>query len=361
MENHDTNLPNISAAIGKLSGEIVKITQADSLLDLQIKKALRLEEIRRLNFAESPRNKLVLSSQLASLYPSNDFTQVERLEKTSLKHLDINELGGIAEKIKNAILIFNNNDVTSRNFAALLELKRRAPTTIFCCWDWDSHHWVEHSCMLAAISDFYYAASYENFYLISRFNADCSSVAHCGTIQWSKEYLLTMMPEALRRDRKIGPLGEHIYYAAFNHRNRIVRTLEQQYPEVKFSSHEYHERDEADKFKLWSTYKLHFIAPVLNGLPIRVFDALITGGIPIVPASLRPEINALGIAEHINYYDTLDVIDFSKKVFEANNQFEKQGECGIARRILLALEHHAANRIAKIYNDVKDKLTENAR
>ena len=100
----------------------------------------------------------------------------------------------------------------------------------------------------------------------------------------------------------------------------------------------------------WTAHKSHWINPVLNNVPIRLFDALVTGGIPIVPYSLRslPPVSKIP-RDQIVFYGPEDIISPDSVAREAVELFDQQGKKGVATRHLYALnEHHAAVRLAEV-------------
>ena len=98
--------------------------------------------------------------------------------------------------------------------------------------------------------------------------------------------------------------------------------------------------------------------PVLNDVPIRIFDALISGGIPIVPESLRflPPINRIPDG-HILFFTPDDIVAPQNIVQRAIRIFDEGGIDKIVERHRFALDfHHASVRIDEILRFVADKF-----
>ena len=53
----------------------------------------------------------------------------------------------------------------------------------------------------------------------------------------------------------------------------------------------------ADRLRQWCSHKAHWM--VMNDVPMRLFDALTTGGIAIMPDSLKHMAIVRELAEHI--------------------------------------------------------------
>jgi hypothetical protein len=95
----------------------------------------------------------------------------------------------------------------------------------------------------------------------------------------------------------------------------------------------------------------------LGGVPIRVYNALITGGIPIVPAHYRcmPEGAILGdVPVH---HDVLDLVEPRAVNARALARFDEGGEVALLQRIMHACEHHHVDsRIAALLAEVDRRL-----
>jgi len=145
--------------------------------------------------------------------------------------------------------------------------------------------------------------------------------------------------------------GAHVYYSFFTRRNKIIDAVSKNFPNVSFSKLNYHDRTIEDRFAEWCHYKVHFIAPVDNDLPIRLFDALITGGIPLVPIQLKTLLHALSIDRFVVFYDELNLDLLDLKVEEAIAKFDKEGAEGMGKRIKYTMDyHHVDVRIGFLIN-----------
>jgi hypothetical protein len=180
----------------------------------------------------------------------------------------------------------------------------------------------------------------------------------CGSIQWKREFLIEHLPEMLRNVRKNEPLGMHSYYEKFKFRNSVISTVNQHFSNVGLLKQDFHGRSDLDRWLEWITYPVHWIAPVFNDLPLRFFDSLITGGIPLVPISLKPYLNILEIPE--NFYicytpsDLLAVDDF---VQSAIGKYERLSEEARLLRHAFALESfHVDEIIHKLFLAAKKEF-----
>jgi hypothetical protein len=257
-----------------------------------------------------------------------------------------------------SVVVVNNNDAHEAGGTdRLARWVARCPDTVFLAWDWDNHHWLSLSYPLAALVDVYCPAHYENLYPLSRFNA-AIAVVPCGTVQWTVAFLRARQELMLNAVRADGPLGKHIYYGAFGYRNQVIATLEPRYPDVRLTTHQFHDLTPDEKFLDWVGFKLHMIVPVLNDVPIRLFDAWVTGGIPLVPESLRfSAVFADVDARDVVYYSAADVLEPQAMIKSAVDLFDRGGREGMLRRHNYGLlRHHGEQRLKRMLDVARDLI-----
>jgi len=253
--------------------------------------------------------------------------------------------------LSDALVIVNNNDVNvDGNINIFTQYVLEAETTLFAVWDWDNHHWLSLSCQLAAVSDLYFPSHSENLFQLSKFNPSATHVVQAGTIQWKNEFLKKNKEFILNINRTNGLLGKHIPYVNFKLRNSIITKVSEAFEDVGFVSPQFHLLSTEDRLTQWATYKAHLIVPVLNDIPIRFFDALCTGGIPVVPESLKGFFSNYGLhANDVFYYSSYDIMHIEELISQVFVQFDKDGQTGIERRFELGTsQNHLDNRISKI-------------
>jgi hypothetical protein len=140
-------------------------------------------------------------------------------------------------------------------------------------------------------------------------------------------------------------------------RNSIVTKVSETFADVGFVSPQFHLLSTEDRLTQWATFKAHLIVPVLNDVPIRFFDALCTGGIPVVPESLKGFFTNYGLhANDVFYYSSYDIMHIEELISQVFVQFDKDGQTGIERRFLMGTsQNHIDNRISKIIEICKNK------
>lgn len=336
--------------------EYVAYSQNEFYFRLAALKNSRREHLKA-HFGRVAANKILLSNNLSGFGFELAGWNIEYLDKGFFHEDDPDVFAQKQAYLNNAVVIVNNNDVGHQGgMPHYAKFFSKCNETIFVSWDWDNHHWLDLSTFLAAHSDIYAPAHHENLYLLSRFNWLTAGPVYCGTVQWSRKFLTDHLPEILSTGRSDAPLGKHIPYSPFRFRMQTITTLNQHYPSIGFSDRTFHVRTTEDRLKEWCSHKSHWIVPVLNDVPIRIFDALVTGGIPIVPESLRllPPINEIDRRD-ILFYSPHDIIAPQKIVTAANELFSTGGPERMAERHNDALKYHHGNaRIKQILKYVNE-------
>lgn len=344
------------------SSDCMQHAQQEALFRLAALKQGRQRRLRdRLAaaWAEKGPRRVCLSANLAGFDCRLPGVQVEVLDKGWFQTADATLRQQRIDHLAGAVVVVNNNDVGhNQGMAAYGDFYSRCEQAVFVAWDWDNHHWLELSTFLAAHSDVYAPAHHENLYLLSRYNPTLAGPVYCASVQWSRDFLAEHLPEILTAARSDAPLGKHIPYAPFAFRNRVVTTLGQRYPSIGFSDRSFHVRTPEERLAEWTAHKLHWIVPVLNDVPIRIFDALISGGIPVVPESLRHLAPVRELPrEHVVFYGAQDVVDPTAVVARGVALFDRGGREGIAERHHLALNgHHGDQRVRQMLDVVVEQF-----
>ena len=342
-----SQLPN-PALPSEMMGQIIALYQHDAFFRLAHEKVQRRDHlIDRFNGRQPTR--IYISNNLRHLSPRKAAVGVGYLERDFFLERNASRFAEKCTQLAGSVVIVNNNDAHKGGVAeAYVKFFESCPNTIFIAWDWDNHHWLSLSTVLAAHSDLYVPTHGENHYLLSRYNADITDAVAAGLTQWTTAFLRQHLADILQMPRSDSPLGMHIPYATFQYRNRVVATMQPHYATIGFSTHQFHQLTPEEKFTEWVSHKLHWIVPVLNDIPIRVFDALGTGGIPLIPDTLRySHWLADAHPDDVLCYSAADILQPEPLVQRACRLFDRYGEEGMQRRFDYALEwHHGDVRIA---------------
>ena len=343
------SLPEHATALAS-ANQLMRFAQQESFFHLALRKQQRQRALREYFAGKCPRRILVGANLGGFAYEREGF-EVLQLAADHFAFVDEAERAARLRAAEDAIVIVNNNDIgRDGNGPGYADFYERSPHTIFIAWDWDNHHWLENSTQVAVNADLYVPAHHENLYLLTRYNASTVGPVYCATVQWSRRFLAGQLPALLAVPRSDAPLGMHVAYASFEFRNRVVATLNQRYASVGFSNHAFHGRGADDRLAEWAAHKAHWIIPVLNDVPIRLFDALVTGGIPLVPESMRhlPPVSAMP-RDYVVFYTPEDVVNPEAVVARANHLFDSGGADKLVERHRYALDlHHANERLERM-------------
>jgi len=365
MEN--SRIRNAFSAVGcyesmhRLVDTMLDTLEHDGFVNLAYEKAQRIKRLSA-KFAGRRPDKLFLlnsSINLGWLRPRLPGVEVKLLDIEYFKVEDDAEFARRAEEIRGGIVIVTNNDVSRCGLTSYARFYEHCEETVFCAWDFDNHHWLQVSIFLAAFSDTYTPAHRDNLYLLTKFNPYITPVENCGVVQWDEDFIRENLRAMIEGERVDEPLGRHTPYARFKYRQRVMMRLHEVFPAVGPADPGFHGMTREEKLKEWAGHKLHWIIPTLDDVPIRMADALITGGIPIVPVSQRYLLQKEGFDPNwMVFYTVADLIDDPAGVVRRGlAQFEAGGREGVRKRIEFALEHlHGNARLSNIWHNACDVL-----
>lgn len=342
-----------AGAATRLLRDSIAAVQHAGFFTLALEKERRRKRLQA-RFGGQPMQRVLMSYGLRHLLAHTPGLSVEALPADYFSVEDDEALAHKAAHLAGAVVISENNDA-GFHAAGFARLTERCGETIFAVWDQDNHHWLQNSANLAAHCDVYVPAHADNLYPLSRFNSAAGSPVPCAVIQWPRRFIEDNVGLLLSQPRSDEPLGRHAMYGPFTYRNQVIATLTKAIPSVCFvDGRQFRGRTPEDRLIEWASHKAHWIVPTLNDIPQRLFDALATGGIPVVPESLR---NAAPISaldpEHIVFYGPGDIVDPTRVVAEALGKFDRHGAGGVVARHRCGVEqHHGDQRAAQILQRV---------
>ena len=230
-------------------------------------------------------------------------------------------------------------------------------------WFWDNHHHVFDNYSAAADLDVCIPGhAFAAGYLRSRRYTSVPPVPLCVT-QWSTAEGARFFAQHSGMKRTDALYGGFVRYEFANKRNDLIRSLiERGMDGVYFLEEDALERyfglPLADRFQAWCSHKVSICLPLSGDLSQRLFDALLTGQIPIVPEDIHDLDQVIPAALQAE----LPIIRFSKytaaAVAEAHAKalraFDRDGEAGVLRRHRFALGHTFAPRVRSILGTLRD-------
>jgi hypothetical protein len=247
------------------------------------------------------------------------------------------------ESYKNSIIILNGNDFSDKKIInKIFKMRKICKDTIFLTYLYDNHHLISHSLLVSSLSDIVIIAHPDFKNLIEAYVPLVVGPLPAPIQSWNLQELTQFQELIEKTMRSVSVGGMYYRYDNFLLRNEFIEFIQKNYLEFKvgFTGENqvksYHQQTSLEKMEEWTNFKTSLIVPVSDDLPIRFFDALITGSIPIVPRKLQNKIESLNeyesIKSEIFWYDESNVNNFNIVVSDALIHFEERGIDGIRLR-----------------------------
>lgn len=290
--------------------------------------------------------------------------------RVDLRYFDIEQvlnlpLETLAGELAGAVVLLNNNELMRSDALQLLQhLYLACPDTIFITWLFDNHHMANHGAMIGLCSDLIYPAHCDNIQVLNRFCPYVRGPLTAPTIAWSISAVRDLVTAGLfDLNRPVRLSGGYYHYQPFVFRNTILgRNMKPEHDwAIRFMNHDednaYWKRTPEHQWNEWLKSKSNLVVPTLNDLPIRFFDALLTGNVPLLPRSLQYLVEALPgeplNAEDVVWFDYADLTDLKPLVDLACARFESGAVQGIERRHRWAIRNHMVeHRIDRVLDDL---------
>jgi hypothetical protein len=218
---------------------------------------------------------------------------------TKLASSDSGELSKqLAQAQRPCFVILTNNVLAKIGIREFRQITNRAENCLFIIHDYDCHHWLQMSAQCILLSDLYIPAHDTVGSMNRLLNTSHNPRIPIGSIQWDYEFLVSRIDLMCQDERPVVIKGRHSQYSRFPFRNRLIATFNQHFREICFTDTiAFHQLSQLEKFADWHDTQLHFVAPVSTDVPIRVFDALVTGGIPVIPVSMESAVSEYGLSK----------------------------------------------------------------
>ncbi len=265
--------------------------------------------------------------------------------------------------------------VINNNFFPTTELQLRwrnylkePESPLGVLWSYDNHHSFANTIITHSIFDVIVPAhaNYTDYLLTTP--TILLPATPCGLAQWTPDVVMEgyeAFGNVERTDKLDG--GYNLYFNRNAYRNAKIETISAGMPEsnvrgVVFNEQRYWQNSDLDNLKEWMSHKTSVAIPVNNDLPIRVFDALAAGQIPLVPGWLggfdsiiSPALQrSLPIVKFLDY----DVSEIRRAHRKALKLFDQGGAEGIKRRRDYCLNTHTLNhRYEEILTKIENLIT----
>jgi hypothetical protein len=247
-----------------------------------------------------------------------------------------------------------------REHKAQFIIRGRQLAPVMVVWTFDNHHSHDANRCFNALADIILPAH--------RYCGDMMKTPHailgqsvplCCT-QWPRALATRLLEERISIPRSDSLYGGYVLWRA--PRNVLLQALKDEIPNSAISLIDPHSRQSPESyFRLgtekqfldWSSYKVSIALPFSNDLSMRVFDALMSGQIPLVPDSCYD----LDFVIPRNVQETLPILRFKELSVaairdvwrEAIRRYDELGMDGVHRRHAFARDfHHVSVRLSQI-------------
>lgn len=232
--------------------------------------------------------------------------------------------------------------------ANLLELRNKEVAKLYFVWFWDNHHHHINNLRTAALADVVFVSHWHKRHYLNQLGALAGVHIPACSRQWSPAAAAHYAPNGLNTERKDGLFGGFGRYQFTPERNAFIEKCQEQFPDnaITLGDVEAYFRTPAiDRFQSWIERKAHLLVTVNTDLSTRLFEALMTGQIPLIPDDvtdldrvITPELQA---ALPILRYKPYSIVSAHAAWREALARFDADGVKGIRRRHAFARDHHS--------------------
>jgi len=231
-------------------------------------------------------------------------------------------------------------------------------------WFWDNHHHLFTNFDVAEKVDITVPGHhFARQYLRNRDAINGPSLPLCVT-QWSQREARAFWQENESRQRSDTLYGGFVRYVFADKRNALIeKMILSGFDGIYFleegNLQRYFGMPLQDRFREWASYKVSIILPLAGDLSQRLFDALLTGQVPIVPRDvldldlvIPPEMQE---ALPIIRIDKYDIRSVERGYKEAIAAFDQGGAEGARARHQFALGQHTFNtRVLTLLGQLED-------
>ena len=301
-----------------------------------------------------------------------DETEFDAVSEPPVRSIRIVRTLGELEAIDRAfdVCLLCNRVTTDEELLNVVRARHMAD--FVAVWTWDNHHSRRRNLQIAALGDLVVPG--HNFcasYLTSPHTILGSHVP-LATNQWGRARAAALFGQFRDAPRDDALHGSFTGWRIIPDRAVLVRACMDAIPghALRVLGSEgrraYFARDPADRWRDWSQYKVGLVLPFNNDLSTRLFDALLTGQVPLLPDWCE-DIDAVIPVE---LQRTLPIVRFgtaSAAAIEAAwreglRRYDADGAAGAERRHRFALEnHHIGLRLPAIWAQIAALAAPDAR
>ena len=232
--------------------------------------------------------------------------------------------------------------------ALLFNLRSKNFAKLYVTWMWDNHHHHIVNLRTAMLADVVLSSHRHAHQYLNHPLALCGPHLPACSRQWSAQQIRNHYPNGLPVMRADGIFGGYGRYKWLAERNAFIEQVMKEFPNHALSLvdiEDYFELPVAERLAGWANHKVHLVVPVASDLSTRVFEALMTGQIPVVPDNI-PDLDRVISPE---WQRSLPILRWKYGSTESVRaawqecvtRFDADGAIGVARRHAYARDHHS--------------------
>lgn len=241
---------------------------------------------------------------------------------------------------------------TAESWDALSRFRQMQPDCVTMIWLWDNHHLFYSSIILLRQFDVIVPAHEIATGLLKAFSPNVLGAVPAAVFQWSAVDAGRFFDAHAGRERSDRLYGSFFAYQNLE-RDGFIERCRREVPDndlylrprtLAAGEDQYLTLKPEGQFADWMRYKVSLVATVKTDIPVRLFDALLTGQIPLVPSDLE----ALDVFLPIEAQRRLPVLRYNRhslaSVIDAHQRaiilFNQDGLEGALRRHVYVASHH---------------------
>jgi hypothetical protein len=232
--------------------------------------------------------------------------------------------------------------------AILLDLRNRGLARFYAVWLWDNHHHHILNLRTAVLADIVFLSHWHRRHYLNHPLVLPGPHIALHSRQWSPALIDRLYPEGLPAERQDGLFGGFGRYQWVPQRNEFIEQLAAQTSRHALTLGDveaYLRLPAPERLRRWVEHKVQLVVPIEGDVSNRVFEALMTGQIPLVPTDVvdldrvvAPDLQA---ALPILRYQPYSVAGAQVVWREGVRRFDAEGTAGVARRHRYARDHHS--------------------
>jgi len=232
--------------------------------------------------------------------------------------------------------------------AALFKLRQHGLARLYGVWFWDNHHHHNFNLRVATLADVVFVSHWHENQYLNLPTALAGAHIPAYSNQWSAGAIARHYPAGLPAERQDALFGGFGRYAWAVERNRFVEAVSAACPGHHLTLGKidaYFSISAAERLRAWVEHKVQLVVPINRDVSTRVFEALMTGQIPLLPDDV-PDLD-LVIDKQIQAvlpilrYKAGDVESAIASWRQGVALFDRDGAAGVQRRHEFARDRHS--------------------